>query len=138
MPNSHSTLEIPRTKKKPKLNIMSELVPGLSSGVALAASLIRRSVHPSAHTRLAVASCCVPLCYVTFLKGSERESPAGGGGLPRGRGPLTSLASQSVPQVPPAGCPCHSLTDRYKVTAVCSEVPCHSAVPGQCPTVPPA
>lgn len=39
MPNSHSTLEIPRTKKKPKLNIMSELVPGLSSGVALAASL---------------------------------------------------------------------------------------------------
>lgn len=40
------------------------------------------------------------------------------GGCPVGGGPLTS----GRPPCPPAGCPCHRLTDGYKVTTVCSEV----------------
>lgn len=69
----------------------------------------------------AVASCSALLIVMTFFS-SQRLGVTcwWGTALWWRTSHLARLSGR--PPSPPAGCPCHSLTDRYKVTTVCSEV----------------
>lgn len=86
-------------------------------------------VHP-----VPTVSSCFCSTFFFFYQGSLWDSSAAGG-LPCGQGPLTSFASRYVPPPSiPAGGWCRSLTDRYKVATMSSEVlisPLSLSCPGQ-------
>lgn len=84
-------------------------------------SITEGSIGPSLHTWLLCCSSHLlcPLIVIKFLKGRGSESPAVWGTILWSQTSHLSRLS-TCPLCPLAGCLCHSLTDRYKVTSVCS------------------